>query len=306
MVKKICKICGKEFDARGKALTCSLECSKIRKRKYNKKWHEENPEYIKKWCEENPEYQRKWREENREHIREFKKKYYEENKEHIRELNKKWREKNKEHKRELDKKWREENREYQKEYAKKWREENPEYNKKWYEENREYKLERTKKWREENLEYQKEYNIKIINELQQTILENGILTYDELKDGLKKLDHRYHKRELEIIEYNQDYSKSYYKDFVIAVKTRSNGYCELTGKKVDKGVVHHLYNFANHMELGANAENGIYLDEEIHKKFHTKKGYNCTVNDFITFCDEEGYETPQFVFDLKQKYQKYD
>lgn len=37
-----------------------------------------------------------------------------------------------------------------------------------------------------------------------------------------------------------------------------------------------------------------------------KKGYNCTVNDFITFCDEEGYETPQFVFDLKQKYQKYD
>lgn len=246
MVKKICKICGKEFDARGKALTCSLECSKIRKRKYNKKWHEENPEYIKKWCEENPEYQRKWREENREHIREFKKKYYEENKEHIRELNKKWREKNKEHKRELDKKW--------------------------YEENREYKLERTKKWREENLEYQKEYNIKIINELQQTILENGILTYDELKDGLKKLDHRYHKRELEIIEYNQDYSKSYYKDFVIAVKTRSNGYCELTGKKVDKGVVHHLYNFANHMELGANAENGIYLDEEIHKKFHTKKG----------------------------------
>ena len=167
MVKKICKICGKEFDARGKALTCSLECSKIRKRKYNKKWHEENPEYIKKWCEENPEYQRKWREENREHIRE---------------LNKKWREKNKEHKRELDKKW--------------------------YEENREYKLERTKKWREENLEYQKEYNIKIINELQQTILENGILTYDELKDGLKKLDHRYHKRELEIIEYNQDYSKS--------------------------------------------------------------------------------------------------
>ena len=280
MVKKICKICGKEFDARGKALTCSLECSKIRKRKYNKKWHEENPEYIKKWCEENPEYQRKWREENREHIREFKKKYYEENKEHIRELNKKWREKNKEHKRELDKKWREENREYQKEYA--------------------------KKWREENLEYQKEYNIKIINELQQTILENGILTYDELKDGLKKLDHRYHKRELEIIEYNQDYSKSYYKDFVIAVKTRSNGYCELTGKKVDKGVVHHLYNFVNHMELGANAENGIYLDEEIHKKFHTKKGYNCTVNDFITFCDEEGYETPQFVFDLKQKYQKYD
>lgn len=33
MVMKVCRICGKEFDAKGRALCCSPECSEINKRK---------------------------------------------------------------------------------------------------------------------------------------------------------------------------------------------------------------------------------------------------------------------------------
>ena len=37
MVKKICKICGKEFDAKGRALCCTPECSEINEKNNHKK-----------------------------------------------------------------------------------------------------------------------------------------------------------------------------------------------------------------------------------------------------------------------------
>lgn len=67
MVIKKCKICGKEFDARGSTVTCSSECRKINKREYQREWQNKNPEYMKKWHENNPEYMKKWYENNPEY-----------------------------------------------------------------------------------------------------------------------------------------------------------------------------------------------------------------------------------------------
>ena len=48
MVMKKCKICGKEFDARGSMVTCSSECRKINKREYNKEYRLNNRDKIRK------------------------------------------------------------------------------------------------------------------------------------------------------------------------------------------------------------------------------------------------------------------
>lgn len=113
MVIKTCKICGKEFDARGSTVTCSPECSKKRanqkqsewrennrdkcressrryyennrdkERERRKKWHENNPEYNKEYYlnhrDEWREYAKEWRENNRDKARESSRKYYENN-----------------------------------------------------------------------------------------------------------------------------------------------------------------------------------------------------------------------------------
>ena len=49
MVMKKCKICGKEFDARGSMVTCSSECRKINQRELQREWHNKNPEYKKEY-----------------------------------------------------------------------------------------------------------------------------------------------------------------------------------------------------------------------------------------------------------------
>ena len=56
---KKCIICGKEFEAKFKALTCSPECSKERKKRYNHKFVRENKEYFaeqtSKWQKKHPD-----------------------------------------------------------------------------------------------------------------------------------------------------------------------------------------------------------------------------------------------------------
>ena len=89
MVMKKCKICGKEFDAKGRQVCCSDECKKenikIKNRKASKKYYRKNPEYYQDWYSENKEdrkeYYKNWYSENKEDRREYYKNWYSENKE---------------------------------------------------------------------------------------------------------------------------------------------------------------------------------------------------------------------------------
>jgi len=89
MVMKKCKICGKEFDAKGRQVCCSDECKKenikIKNRKASKKYYKKNPEYYKHWYSENKEdrkeYYKHWYSENKEDKKEYYKHWYSENKE---------------------------------------------------------------------------------------------------------------------------------------------------------------------------------------------------------------------------------
>ena len=112
LVKRICIICGKEFDTKNRspsAKTCSKECSMIYRKEYhkqyNKQWYQNNCEYKK-------QYNRQWRQDNPEY----------------------------------HKQWRQDNREYCKQYAKQWRQDNPKYKKQWYQDNREHALEQSARY----------------------------------------------------------------------------------------------------------------------------------------------------------------
>ena len=64
VVIKNCIVCGKEFDAKGSAKTCSPECSKINYREktklYNRQWYKDNRVHYR-------EYQKKYQKEYRKH-----------------------------------------------------------------------------------------------------------------------------------------------------------------------------------------------------------------------------------------------
>ena len=99
-MRKICVVCGNEFDARGRMVCCSKECSRERRREYMVKYNEENREYAAKYREENRERRReqalKYRKENPEKLA----KYHEENRERRREQALKYNEENRERRRE--------------------------------------------------------------------------------------------------------------------------------------------------------------------------------------------------------------
>lgn len=87
MVMKKCKICGKEFDAKGRQVCCSDECKKenikIKNRKASKKYYRKNPEYYKNWYSENKEdrkeYYKHWYSENKEDKAKYWEKYFNRN-----------------------------------------------------------------------------------------------------------------------------------------------------------------------------------------------------------------------------------
>ena len=96
MVIKKCKICGKEFEAHGSALTCSSECRKINKRNLWKK-HKKSDKgkatskrYYENHCDEIREYKKEWYENNRYEILEQRKEYYENNRDEILERHKEY------------------------------------------------------------------------------------------------------------------------------------------------------------------------------------------------------------------------
>ena len=218
MVIKTCKICGKEFDAKGSDKCCSSECSKENKRKNKKEWRKANPEKQ-------------------------------------REYNRKWREANPEKKRKTNRKW---------------REANPDYEKKRYEANPEYRREFNRKWREENPEYRKEYYKIHRNELiekdyirMQNIISELCEQYSgDLERILKNIPSRWHVREAKMRVW---FGESYV-DGILA-KIESTPVCEVTGEK-DNLVIHHLYSFNTHPELGNDTANMVRITSAVHNEFH--------------------------------------
>ena len=97
MVLDKCLICGKEFDRRGRAKTCSNpECKNKYKTQYHKQYYEANRD-------KRLEYQKQWYEANRDKQLEYNKQYYEANRDKRLEYNKQWYEANRDKKLEYQK-----------------------------------------------------------------------------------------------------------------------------------------------------------------------------------------------------------
>ena len=69
MTMKKCIVCGKNFEAKGRDICCSRECSRERYISYNKKYYQKNKEQMK-------EYYKRYYQENKEKMLEYRKKYY--------------------------------------------------------------------------------------------------------------------------------------------------------------------------------------------------------------------------------------
>ena len=67
------------------------------------------------------------------------------------------------------------------------------------------------------------------------------------------------------------FNESYY-DGMIA-KIKSTPVCEVTGEKTNNLVIHHLYSFNTHPELGNDPANMVRITDEVHKAFHKKYGH---------------------------------
>ena len=273
MVMKTCIICGKEFDARGSAKTCSPECSKENKRESSRKWCEANPEKAressrkssKKWREANPDYQKEWREANPEKARESSRRWREANPDYQKE----WCEANPDYQKE----WREANPEKKRESSRRWREANPDYQKEWREANPEKERERQRKWREANPEY---FAQRIQNEVSKFCEQyNG-----DLEKILENIPTRWYIREAKMqVWFNESYA-----DGIIA-KIKSTPVCEVTGEK-NNLVIHHLYSFNTHPELGNDLANMVRINADIHKAFHKAYGYgNNTPEQWVEFLE---------------------
>lgn len=240
MVIKICKICGKEFDARGTAKYCSPECSKNARDNYLKEYHKE---YYKnnrdKINEQHKEYMRS--EKGKEANRKAQEKWHKNNPEYQKE----WYQNNKERKLAQSKKWREKNPGYSTEYARK----NPDKYKKYREKNR-----------DKRLIYDANYYKKIISDLNSQ--------YDgDLYKILENIPNQWCIREAKMQVW---FNESYY-DGIIE-KINITPYCEVTGT-TNNLVIHHLYSFNTHPELGSDPNNMVRINIDVHKDFHDKFGY---------------------------------
>lgn len=184
--KKICAICGIEFDANTNAKYCSEECKKIKLKEYNAKFRKNNKEKIKynnlknkekakkyriEYYKKNSEKIKKrasdWIKNNKEKARITHKNYYENNKERLRILNKKNYEKNKEHisKKNLEyaRNHKKQRKQINKRYGDKNREKLREYNRLYRENNKE-------KIREKNRKYKKQIHINLKEKMGNSII----------------------------------------------------------------------------------------------------------------------------------------
>ena len=75
-----------------------------------------------------------------------------------------------------------------------------------------------------------------------------------------------------------------YADGIIA-KIKSTPVCEVTGEK-NNLVIHHLYSFNTHPELGNDLANMVRINADIHKAFHKAYGYgNNTPEQWVEFLE---------------------
>ena len=242
MVMKKCKICGKEFDARGSMVTCSSECRKINQRELQREWHNKNPEYKKEY-----------RLNNRDKILKKEKEYYINNRDKILKQ--------------------------QKEYRLNNRDKILKKEKEYYINNRDKILKRKKEYyvnnRDKILKRRKEYYVNNYDK----ILKNGYKTkkrkieyliseFDGDIDVIKKYcPSKWLIRELEMLI---NYNVSYFNGMI--AKIESTPVCEVTGSNKNL-VIHHLESYNIHPELGADPNNMVRVTEDIHKEFHSIYGY---------------------------------
>lgn len=245
MVIKECIVCGKEFDARGKAKTCGKECSKENRRQYHRQHYQDNKEYYqqehKKYYQDNKEYRQQYHQQyyqdNQEKMLEYSKHYYQNNKEKKIEYSKQYYQDNKEHCQQKHKKYYQDNKEHYQQYHQQH-----------YQNNKEAYIKSRKRWVEKQInELKKQYN-------------------GDLNKVLENIPSRWALREAQMQVW---FNESYY-DGMIA-KMKSTPCCEVTGEK-DNLVVHHLWSFNTHPELGNDPANMVRITEKVHNAFHKEYG----------------------------------
>ena len=80
-----------------------------------------------------------------------------------------------------------------------------------------------------------------------------------------------------------------YKDFTKEVYKRDNYTCQCCGDNKGHNLnAHHIYGYTEYKDLRTDANNGVTLCEECHKKYHKQYGYtNNNYKDFRTFLYNE-------------------
>ena len=135
---------------------------------------------------------------------------------------------------------------------------------------------------------EREYYLKRKDELaiyyaekdKQLIAELNSMYDGDLEKILKDCPTSWRMREAKMrVWFNESYS-----DGIIA-KIKSTPVCEVTGEKNDL-VIHHLYSFNTHPELGNDPANMVRITKEVHKAFHSIYGYgNNTPEQWMEFIE---------------------
>jgi len=276
MVVKNCVICGKEFDAKGNTITCSKECSEENNKE---KMKERNRQY----CQDNKE---KIKEQNRQYYQKNKKyfkQYYQNNKEKIKEQNRQYKQDNKEKIKEQNRRYYQKNKEKIKEHQKQYCQDNKEKIKQYYQDNKE-KIKKQKRQyyqnnKEKIIEHQKEYQKKRYEQVYKELSKKYDISIEDLKSFVPPF---LVQRELECFDQG-----SYFLDLFIPARERANGKCEITGKKTNNLVVHHLNGYNWCVEGRIDLDNVVVICEELHDAFHQKHGYgDNTEEQFWKFVEE--------------------
>lgn len=235
MVTKICKVCGKEFDAKGRALCCSIKCKKINKKNsYNKYAQSEKGKAARKRANKRQrqsdkykEYQKEYRQSDK--YKKNKKEYYQSDRGKA--AHKKYQ---------------------QSERCKTTRK----------------KYKQSDRGKAANKKYQQSDKGKAT---QKRCIQKKIAELNEKFDGdldliLKDCPTTWLVREaIMLVEYGVSYSEAMYK------KIELNPVCEITGRK-DNLVIHHLDSFNLYPEKGADLDNLVRVASEIHDDFHNEYG----------------------------------